>query len=160
MPGPGAVLVKTTGRQTFWPARVDPRAFFAPERTDWTAPEWSHAYRTPDTVETSMGEIRQDDYAAIVLVNPAPDSTPLELSATVVRDTPRQISLIAPDGRPVVGAWTQGMTSYRYDYEPPLRAATFPLTGLHPERIRRIEFVEEDRRLIGFLQARGDGDSP
>lgn len=32
--------------------------------------------------------------------------------------------------------------------------------GLHPDRIRRITFVKEDRKLIGFLLARGDGDAP
>src|SRR5207237_5989356 len=36
----------------------------------------------------------------------------------------------------------------------------FPITGLHPDRVRRITFVKEDRKLIGFLLARGDGDTP
>jgi hypothetical protein len=63
------------------------------------------------------------------------------------------------DGKPVAGAATQGVThSWRGD--PPLRAASFLLTGLHPDRIRRITFFKDDRQLIGFLAARGDRDTP
>jgi hypothetical protein len=73
---------------------------------------------------------------------------------------PRLVTLVDPEGRPVVGATTQGMTFYYADREPRLRASTFPLTKLHPDRSQRITFFEEGRRLIGFLVARGDGDSP
>ena len=45
-------------------------------------------------------------------------------------------------------------------YEPRLRASTFPLTKLHPGRVRRITFVKEGRKLIGFLAARGDAETP
>ena len=37
IPGPGAVLVKTPDRPDYRPAYVDPKAFFAPAKTDWTA---------------------------------------------------------------------------------------------------------------------------
>lgn len=160
LPGPGAVLVKTPGR-LYRPAHVDPKAFFAPGRTNWTAQERITAYGTQDTLSTFGGwGIDQHDYTAIVLINPALDSGPLELSATVVRDTPRRVSLIDADGKPVMGVETQGMTFHPYDTEPPLRAASFSLTGLHPDRVRRITFRKDDRQLIGFLLARGNGDTP
>jgi RNA polymerase sigma factor (sigma-70 family) len=166
--GPGAVLVKTPRRAGYRPARVDPKAFFAPGRANWTAEEQATAYGTPDTLTTSNGRyigtiyrgstLDQRDYAAIVLVNPPPDSGPLRLSATVVRDRPRRVSLVDPDGRPVVGAEMiiEGVQTLRTM----LRAASFPLTGLHPDRVQLITFIKEDRRLIGQLQARGDGDAP
>jgi RNA polymerase sigma factor (sigma-70 family) len=156
VPGPGAVLVTTPSGPDYRPAYVDPKAFFAPGRTNWTAQERITEYGTRDAVNTSVGYLDQNDYAAVVLVNPAPGSGPLELSATVVRDRPRRVSLIDPDGNPVVGAEAVFHTGYRTQ----LRAASFPLTKLHPNRDRRIWFLKEDRRLIGFLAARGDGDAP
>jgi beta-lactamase regulating signal transducer with metallopeptidase domain len=166
LPGPGAILVETRWALNYRPARVDPKAFFAPGRTNWSPEEQISAYGTQDTLTTSNGRyigtiyrgwtITQRDYTAIVLVNPPPNSGPLQLSATLVRDPPRQVSLIDPDGKPVVGA---GM---KFDgwYESNMRAASFPLTRLEPSRVRRITFIKEDRSLIGFLMARGDGDTP
>ena len=98
LPGPGAVLVQTWPALHYRRARVDPKAFFAPGRTDWTPEDREHAYGTLDTLTTSNGrylgtinrywQIDQRDYTAIVLVNPAANSRPLELSATVARDRP------------------------------------------------------------------------
>jgi hypothetical protein len=184
LPGPGAVLVRTPRGSGYHPACVNPKAFFAPGRTNWTADEQIIAYGTQDTLTTSWGRylqttyrgptLNQRDYTAIVLVNPPANSGPLQLSATVVRDRPRRVSLVDPDGKPVVGAqiqeyiqWTAftpgtlkpAFTRYQ-TLHTTLRAASFPLTGLHPDRARRITFIKEDRQLIGFLTARGDGEAP
>jgi hypothetical protein len=183
LPGPGAVLVETRWSLGYRPAHVDPRAFFAPGRTNWTPEEQISAYGTHDILITSHGRyigttyrgptIDQRDYTAIVLVNPAPNAKPLQLTATVVRDRPRRVSLIDPDGKPVVGAEMRDQIQWPW-YSPStskwvagphmvptkLRAASFPLTGLHPDRASHITFVKEDHKLIGFLLARGDGDSP
>ncbi len=156
--GPGVVVAKTPRKAGYRPAHVDPKAFFAPGKADW------NAYGTDNTlsVATFSGGawLDQHDYAAIVLVNPAEGGKLLELAATVVPDRPRQVTLLDPEGRPVVGAKTTGLTYFPWDDEPALRAATIPITGLHPDRARQITFVKEDRNLIGFLLARGDGDAP
>jgi protocatechuate 3,4-dioxygenase beta subunit len=99
LPGPGAVLVRTPRGSGYRRAQVNAKAFFAPGRMKWTAEEQETAYGTPDTLTTSGGRyldtfwrgwtIDQRDYAAIVLVNPSPASGPLKLSATVVRERPR-----------------------------------------------------------------------
>jgi hypothetical protein len=162
MPGPGAVLVKTPGRG-YRPSHVDPKAFFAPGRTEWSRMEQRLAFGTHDTVATT-GSRDQNEYAAIVLVNPpAPENaaeTPtLELTATVFDDKPRRVSLVDADGQPVVGVKPHGMLATSGN-EPVLRTASISLTKLHPDRIRRVIFVKEDRKLIGFLMARGDGDAP
>ena len=97
------------------------------------------------TAEEGLDALGDTDYAAIVLVNPVPGSGPLQLSATVVRDRPRQVSLVDPDGKPVVGVKMQKMsqwTAFRGDTPVASvqkqvttpRAASFPLTGLHPDR--------------------------
>jgi RNA polymerase sigma factor (sigma-70 family) len=164
LPGPGVVLAKTPREAGHRPDHVDPKAFFAPGRTDWTAQDLITTYGNHDTlsVETFYGGAWEDqhDFAAIVLINPAEDLKRLELSATVFPDRPRAVTLLDPEGKPVVGAQTIGLTYHPWDREPKLRAATIPIKGLHPGRARRITFLHEDRKLIGFLLARGDGDAP
>ena len=110
MPGPGAVLVRTPRDSNYRPAHVDPKAFFAPGRTEWTAQEQISAYGTHDTLSTFDAWVNQHDYSAIVLVNPPPNSGDLELTATVARDQPHRISVVDPGGKPVVGVQTKGMT--------------------------------------------------
>ena len=158
--GPGAVVVKTPGRSDYRPAHVDPKAFFAPGRTEWTNQELITAYGTHDTLIIGNVWDDQHEYAAIVLVNPPQDSKPLELKAIVARDRPRQVTILDPEGKPVVGVQTRGLTPQPWDNEPPLRAATVPITKLHPTRSRRITYLKKDRKLIGFLLARGDGEAP
>jgi hypothetical protein len=162
IPGPGAVLVTTPGWANYRAAHVDPKAFFAPGRSEWTNQELISAYGTEDTliVGKSMDWVDQHDYAAIVLVNPPVDSKPLALSATVFRDRPRIVTILDPDGTPVVGVHTRGLTAFPSDTERPLRAATVPITKLRATRSRRITLVKADRKLIGFLLARGDGEAP
>lgn len=160
IPGPGAVFVETPGRWDYRPAHVDPKAFFAPGRTEWTSQEWITTYGTSDMLSISGGMAYQNDYAAIVLVNPPPDSKPLELSATVVKDKPRLVSLVDPDGKPVVGAQTRIAQGQLQPQRLTLRGSSLLLTGLHPDRVRRITFVQEDRQLIGLLQEKGDAATP
>jgi hypothetical protein len=161
LPGPGAVLVRLPDTSDYRPAHVDPKAFFAPGKTEWTAQDLISTYGNHDTLSIHPGWwLDQHEYAAIVLVNPPENSGPLELTATVSRDKPRQISLVDPDNKPVIGVTSVGLTFFPWDNEPRLRAASFPVTKLHPDRLRRITFIEEGRKLIGFLGARGDGESP
>ena len=94
-----------------------------------------------------------------MLVNPSVASKPLELKATLVRDKPREVTLLDPEGRPVVGVQAEGLTYHPWDSVSRF-AATFPLRKLEPDLSRRITFVKEDRKLIGFLLARGDGETP
>jgi RNA polymerase sigma factor (sigma-70 family) len=160
MPGPGAVVVEMPQRRSYRPAHVDPKAFFEPGRTKWPEDAFS-LYGTHNTFMSGGNWHDQRDYAAIVLVNPAKGAGPLDLSATVVRDRPRQVSLIDPDGKPVVGA-----IAHLYEKHGPyatnehLRAGSFPLTGLLPDRTQRITFVHEDHKLIDVLKARADGETP
>jgi protocatechuate 3,4-dioxygenase beta subunit len=164
LPGPGVVLAKTARTAAYRPAHVDPNAFFAPSRADWTPQDLITTYGNHDTlsVATFYGGawLDQHDYAAIVLINPGQDAKPLELAATVVPERPRQATLLDAEGRPVIGVQTTGLMSHPWDHEPALRTATIPITGLHPNRARRITFVKEDRKLIGFLLARGNGEAP
>jgi hypothetical protein len=164
LPGPGVVLAKTSRGSGFRPAHVDPKAFFAPGKTDWTAQDLISLYGNHDTISIphlgGPAWVDQHDYSAIVLVNPPRDSGPLALSATVVADRPRQVTLVDPEGKPVVGVQSVGLTYHPWDREARLRSSIFPIVGLHPDRVRRILFVHEPRQLSGLLLARGDGDAP
>jgi hypothetical protein len=159
LPGPGAVLVKTKRGFNYRPARVDPKAFFAPRRTSWTDLEKVSSYGTTDTLFVHAGwGAYQFEYAAIVLVNPPVGSGPLELAATVARDRPPRVTLVDPEGKPVVGAEAHGLSFNSWYEGPPLRAATFEISKLHPNRIRRMVFSKVDRKLVGYLVVRGTGD--
>ncbi len=160
MPGAGVITVKAPSRSDVVPPHIDPKPFFAPDRTDWTPEERSSAYGTTEVLIGNNLAIYQSEYAAIVLVNPPENLPLLRLKAVVATSKPRMVSLVDAEGKPVVGATTEGMTAYPYDYEPPLRAAMLPLLGLHPERWRQITFFDEQRSLIGQVAARGDGTSP
>ena len=184
LPGPGAILLKAAGPRRYRPACVDPKAFFAPGKTGWTAQEVVGSYGTKNTIDMYQGWADQHDYDAIVLVNPVPGLKPLEhvanvdefnklltaialrtstlmnLTVTLVEDKPRMLTILDPDGKPLTGVETQGLTFQPWDAEPRLRASTIPLTKLHPDRERRIKFVKEDRGWIGFLLAKADAETP
>jgi hypothetical protein len=160
LPGPGAVFVETPGRAAFRPAHVDPKAFFAPGKTDWKPEDENTLYGNHEIIFTDVVWMRQQACSAIVLVNPPADSPPLDLGAVVVRDRPRQVTLVDPEGNPVVGARAQGTTYYPWNQDTHLRVASFPLRGLHPDRPQPIVFVHEEKKLVGSLMARGDADLP
>jgi hypothetical protein len=164
LPGPGVVVAETPRKAGYRPAYADPKAFFAPGKADWREQDVYTVYGTHDmlSVTTFFGGagLYQYDYAAIVLFNLAEGAGPLQLAATVAPDKPRQVTMLEPEGRPIVGAKTTGVMYHAGAHERPLRAATFPIVGLHPDRAWRITFVKEDRKLIGFLLARGDSDAP
>ncbi|MFO0952596.1 MAG: sigma-70 family RNA polymerase sigma factor [Isosphaeraceae bacterium] len=164
MPGPGVVTVRTPASAGYRPGHCDMKAFFAPGRTAWTPQERISAYGSDDTisVETFYGGawLDQHEYAAIIPVNPPEGSEPIELTATLVKDQPRSITLVDLAGNPVVGVTTEGLTYHPWDREPPLRTATIPIVGLHPGRPRRVVFRKDDRKLVGMLFARGPDSLP
>jgi serine/threonine protein kinase/WD40 repeat protein len=96
LPGPGAVLVKTHAGN-YRSAHVDPKGFFAPGRTDWSPLERITAYGDENHLSSSEVLINQRDYAAIVLVNPPPNSAPLELSTTVYSNEPSTSAQLLAD---------------------------------------------------------------
>ena len=159
LPGPGAILIKAS--QKFRPARVDAQAFFADSVGDMEIKDFG----TTDTLNCVIrqyrdtwwrsGTIFQNGYDGIVLLNPAPDSKSLELVATLVRDRPRQISLIDSEGKPVVGAKMKSTGR-----ENPLHTSTFPLGRLHPDRKTNVIFLQEERKLIALLETDGKSDEP
>ncbi|OJW19937.1 MAG: hypothetical protein BGO49_10430 [Planctomycetales bacterium 71-10] len=159
-PGPGALLVQTPSVRDLRPPFLNPKAFFAPGKLDWTDPADRISYGDRGHLNLGHNWLRQEDYAAIVLVDPPAGSGPLELSATVVRDRPRLVNLLDPEGRPLVGVDADGLLGHAGVPEPRLRAAVARITKLDPSRPRVVTFRHEGRKLAGSLLARGDGDAP
>ena len=160
--GPGAVFVKRANRRDR-PASVDPKEFFEPGRKDWTAAEARFAYGdrwqiTQPGVITTDGlapyrnrKFSQLDMAAIVLTKGAnKDKQPLELTATVHKDTAPEIELVDTSGKPVKGARIRRLLTKYNDKDLP---AKFNLYGLHPSRAEFIQFYHDERKLIGTLDA-------
>ncbi len=159
LPGPGAVFA-TPRRGGYRPAHVDPKAFFAPGKSDWKPEDEPKPYGNHEIIVSPATWLLQRSCSAIILVNPPADSAPLELSATVIRDRPRQVTLLDPDGKPLIGVQAQRETGLPWNQQAPLRAASFPLMGLLPDRLQPILFVHNAKKLIGFLMARRDSDEP
>ena len=147
-PGPGVVLVDA-GPQ-YRGSHVDPKAFFAPGRTQWTAQERLSAFGTAEDLSVGDHRLAQSDYAAVVLVNPSLDSPSLTLTATVRHDRPQQVTLVDPAGQPVDGVETGWFRSYG-EPEIPFRTASFPLLRQPLGLRRRILFYQPEHKLTGFL---------
>ncbi len=160
--GPAAVLVKR-GAKTDRPAAVNPKAFFAPGRTDWTLEEERYAYgdlwriAQPAIVTTERlsvwknNPIDQLELAAVQFTNAREKDGVLELTATVYSDPPVEVTLVDTTGNPVKGAQVKRQLKQYDDQDLP---ATFPVYGLHPERAEFLVFTDEEHGLIGTLSTR------
>ncbi len=158
LPGPGAITVKMPNHLNWRPAFADPKAFFEPETTNWLGAKERY-YGTKGMLHLYGTNLEQTKYNAIVLVDPPKSSDPLELTATIYRTRPRQVTLLDPDGRPVTDVDAL-IKSSALTHKETHRAATFPLLRLHPDRVTQITFRQDDRQLVALLLARGDDDSP
>ncbi len=164
--GPGAVLVKR-GAKADRPAAVDPKAFFAPGRTDWTLEEQRYAYgdswriAQPPVVTTdalSVGDnwtIDQLELAAVAFTNATAGDGLLELTATVHSDPPVEVTLVDGAGEPVVGARLERQLD-KYDGEG--LPGAFSVYGLHPDRAEFLRFMHDERGLIGTLSTTWTGE--
>ncbi|TWT80325.1 hypothetical protein CA13_17380 [Planctomycetes bacterium CA13] len=158
--GPGAVIVKRGSRRDR-PAMVNPKEFFEPGRTDWTAEEARYAYgdhwqitqpgiiTTPRLSPAKNQKISQLNMAAVVLTRGGSPEETLELSATIHKDDPPNVTLVDESGHPVAGARVHRQLTKYNEKELP---ATFALHGLHHERSEFFQFHHDELGLIGSLQ--------
>lgn len=160
--GPAAVLVKR-GTKTDRPAAVNPKAFFAPGRMDWTLEEERYGYgdlwriAQPAIVTTERLSvwknlpIDQLELAAVQFTNARENDGVLELTATVYSDKPVEVTLVDTTGNLVKGAQVKRQLKQYNDQDLP---ATFPVYGLHPKRAEFLVFTDQEHGLIGTLSTR------
>lgn len=163
--GPVAVLVKR-GAKTDRPAAVNPKAFFAPGRTDWTLEEeryafgdaWRIAQPAVRTGGLNVGKnwtVSQLDLAAVIFTNAQENDGVQELTATVFSDPPVNVTLVDNTGKPVKGAQVKRQLKQYNGKDLP---ATFSLYGLHPDRAEFLVFTHPERGLIGTLSTKWTSD--
>jgi hypothetical protein len=163
--GSAAVLVERHKNDR--PAAVDPKAFFAPGRNDWTLEEERFAYgdswriagvgvSTTDRLAVNTNPLyEQLELAAAVLTKARPEDGVLELAAVVQSDPPVEFALVDEAGEPVEKAHIVRQLT-RYDAEG--LPATFSVYGLHPERAEFLKFRQEERGLIATLKTTWTGE--
>lgn len=157
LPGPGAVVVSVPGNK-YRPASVDPKKFFAPGKT-WHDSS-TYTYGTHSVLATGGGWTDPRQYEAVILVNPSPDSEPLDLTATLLRDRPRTISLVDSEGQPVFGAIARMHERRGTSHvDETISGSSFPLEGLNVDKDQWITFLHEERKLATVVAIRGDSDA-
>jgi RNA polymerase sigma factor (sigma-70 family) len=157
LPGPGAVLI-TPNEPGFRAAGVDPRKFFAAARAD------SYAYGDRDHVTIQLGgggatQLSQEDFAAIVLVNPAKDARELGEDVKLGPARRMDVEVADADGKPLTGVRVRGLTSNGSAWRTQA-AASFAVANWNPVRPRRLEFRHDERQLAGYAELRADSKGP
>jgi hypothetical protein len=163
--GPAAVLVER--RKSDRPVAVNPKAFFAPGRTDWTLEEERYAYgdawriagagvsETDGLAVNGNPLYEQLDLAAAVLTNARTEDGVLELTAVVQSDSPVEFTLVDEAGQPVEKARiVRQLTHYNAEGLP----ATFSVQGLHPVRAEFLMFRQNQRGLIATVTTTWTGE--
>ncbi len=151
LPGPGAVFVRVRDANQYMPACVDPKAFFK-DTPSVGLEGMAFGDRTLLYIAAGAdgaGAMPQDQFTAIILVNPPADSKPLALDFAVERAPNVKVTVLGPGGKPVTG-----VTGDNAEATPD--SSVFSISRLNPMRPRRVTFAQPDKHLVGFLMARGD----
>lgn len=151
LPGPGALFVRVRDKTNYMPACVDPKAFFK-EAPDAAIEGMLFGDRTNVYVTVGADGVTatpQDQFTAIVLVNPPADSKPLDLEFAVERDPKLRATVVGPAGESVAGVQGEGADAT-------VDSSVFIISRLNPMRPRRVTFTQPEKHLVGFLMARGD----
>jgi hypothetical protein len=151
LPGPGVMAVKCLPGNPYMPALHTGR-----EIRDFFKGKGIHAMTSDRAIMVQQGAngasiIGQAQYEALLLLDPAEKSGPLEKELTVQPGRTIQGTVVGPDGKPLKGATLNGM---------PLAGETFTLTRLNPRRTAGLYFVHPDKGLGLFKQIPAEGDKP
>jgi RNA polymerase sigma factor (sigma-70 family) len=153
LPGPGGIFVRTTPGK-YRPACVDPKEFFKAGKADAAQKGQDRRYGDTETISTAEGEgiggMPQSQFSAIVLVNPADGSGPLEGRAELEPDPKREVTAIGPDGEALTGLTAEGEGA---EVSP---ASVLTVSGLNPRRPKRFIIHQNAKNLVGCLIAKGD----
>src|SRR5262249_49726826 len=143
------------------PACVDPQAFFKVGPED--PKNDPKAYGDTNVLLVANGKTRsglgQRQFSAIILTNPDADSGPLNFDVTLARGPMREVTILDPDGRPLIGAVVTDVDGQRAPAGP-LETATFTAFRLKPLRTRRLTIRHDERRLSGSVLLLGDDVEP
>jgi RNA polymerase sigma factor (sigma-70 family) len=109
-------------------------------------------YLTPAVGNNAAGApLVQDDYNALVLLEPS--ETDLALAKDVILERPqeRKGRVVGPDGEPIAGVTVSGLWPKWHVIET-LQGAEFTVRGLNPRATRQLTFHHKDKNLGFFLK--------
>jgi hypothetical protein len=145
-PGPGLLVVILQGNtRHYLPGRVDPA-----------------------DLARAKGDFHMDFaklFGIYRLIDPREGGKPLVVDIELDPGVKRDGTLIDPEGKPVAGATAFGLhhhpvQGFDLGEGERLESNAFTATLLEPGRPRTVSFVHKDRKLIGYLEMRGDGTEP
>ena len=103
------------------------------------------------------------NYSAIARIDPAMAAESLKLDITLDPGWTFKGTVLAPDGRPLAGAWGIGVTTevhFRGQGLEVMKTAEFTVSGFNPRRPRPIIIQHPEKGLVGLAQPPKDrGDS-
>jgi RNA polymerase sigma factor (sigma-70 family) len=151
LPGPGALCVRLRNAHSYMPACVDPAAFFK-DVPNATLDGKAYGDRTLLFMAIDgdgMSALPQEQFTAIILVNPPVESKPLEIEYAVAPDPNLKVTVLGPGAERIEGLTGDGAIATP---DPTI----FSVARLNPLRPRRVIFTQSEKQLVGFLLARGD----
>ncbi len=158
LPGPGGVFVRTAAG-LYPPACVDPQAFFNAGKAQPPGKRSTPTYGDKNTILIASGPgyggSPQNQFSAIVLVNPPDDSGPMTAEAVLQRDRKREVRVLSPEGELLAGVTAEGEGA-----EATRTPGVMTVSRLNPQRPIRFTFRQQARKLVGCLVARGDEAEP
>jgi RNA polymerase sigma factor (sigma-70 family) len=149
LPGPGFLGIQARHKKRYMSACVDPRTIKALYDKDLLAIPLKGGLVTGTS---------QDQFQGILLLNPAKDSNTITESIRLAVAPEIKGTLLDTEGKPVTGARVRGLKeSYGWGT---LAAEKFSITGVNPQRPRKVTFLHADRRLIGTVEVKGTEAKP
>jgi RNA polymerase sigma factor (sigma-70 family) len=163
LPGPGviAVMVLRDRRDLYLPACIGPRELFKAFKV---GTEERSPFGTRDILllpQDSMAGwhmLAQNDFQAIVPVNPEKDEKVIERDLILERATRLTGSVVGPDGKPVAGARIAGLKEGQ-DWES-VDGADFTMLAPNPLRPRPLVVEHPEKKLVGTLVVTGTEKGP
>ncbi|HLJ95922.1 MAG TPA: sigma-70 family RNA polymerase sigma factor, partial [Gemmataceae bacterium] len=157
LPGPGVVGATAPQPESYRPALITPKSqqeFFNHRLTGTGNTE---AILRTAAGDDSMGFIVQQNYHALVLLDPDEQAAGLTRDLVLEPACTLQGSIVGPDGKPMTGVSAFGLT---WRGSETLETDRFTVRGLNPQRARGLLFLQKEKGLGAYMDVRGIDSGP
>jgi hypothetical protein len=141
LPGPGVIGVvgpNPDAYMTAWVTFKERKEFFKQLPLVWDNEE---RFMIPAVGGNAAGiPLSQDDYNALVLLEPGEDDKTLVKDIALEHPLERKGRVVGPDGQPIVGVTVSGLLPGWYETTETLKSAEFTVRGLNPKAERELVF--------------------
>src|SRR5262249_39742429 len=97
---------------------------------------------------------------AVARINPDKDTESIQRDVTLDPGVTFSGRLVGPDGKPVEGALSSGLTSSSGGERPPLKTASFTVRAFNLRQPRPVLFRHIEKGLVGALEPPKDASKP